>query len=210
MSIAALNSSVLVLNKFYAAIHVVSARRAFALLYKNCAEVVDVEENRYNSYNFESWVELSQLRRQFAEHDDHRDWVNAVSFEIMVPRIVRLLFYDRLPPSDVKFNRRNIYARDENRCQYCGQKFSSSELSIDHVIPRSRGGKSTWRNVACSCLRCNVRKGGRPPDEAGMRLIRPPRKPRRSPLIKLELRSGRYHSWKRFLDAAYWNVELKE
>jgi len=127
-----------------------------------------------------------------------------------VPRIIRLLFYDRLPPGDVKFNRRNIYARDENRCQYCGRRFSSSELSIDHVTPRSQGGKSIWGNVVCACLRCNVRKGGRSLEQTGMRLVRLPRKPRRSPLIKLELRSRRYQSWKRFLDAAYWNVELQE
>ncbi len=210
MSAVALNSSVLVLNRFFSAVHVVSARRAFALLYKQTAEVVHVEENRYNSYDFESWVELSQMREQFRNDGDHHDWVRAVSFQIMVPRIIRLLVYDRLPPSEVKFNRQNIYARDENLCQYCGKLFPSSELSIDHVVPRSRGGKSTWRNVVCACLKCNVKKGGRLPQEAGLELIHRPRKPRRSPVIKLVLRSRRYQSWKRFLDAAYWTVELKE
>jgi 5-methylcytosine-specific restriction endonuclease McrA len=109
----------------------------------------------------------------------------------------------------VKFNRRNIFARDESRCQYCGKKFPMPELSLDHVIPRSRGGRTTWDNVVCSCTRCNARKGGRLPEEAGLRLTRKPVKPRRSPVIHLKLRQGKYQSWKQFLDTAYWSVELK-
>ena len=189
---SALNSSVLVLNRLYMAVHVVSARRAFSLLCKSMAEVVAVEEDRYNSYDFESWVEVSRARDRWK--DDGTEWVRGVSFEVMVPKVIRLLFYDRLPQTRVKFNRRNIFARDENRCQYCGKKFSTTELSLDHVIPRSRGGRSTWENMVCSCARCNARKGGRLPEEAGLSLIRKPVKPRRSPLIRLKLRSDKYQS----------------
>ena len=131
-------------------------------------------------------------------------------FEIAVPRILRLLVYDRLPQQTVKFNRRNIYARDRNRCQYCGRRFPTTELSLDHVVPRSIGGKTTWGNVVCCCVACNVRKGGRTPDRSGMKLIVKPIKPRRSPVLQLRLTSARYASWKQFLDAAYWNVELKD
>ena len=201
-----LESSVLVLNRHYMAVRVVGARRAFSLLFRELAEVVAYEEGTYANYDFQSWCEVSQFKRQF--EPDGYDWVAALNFHIAVPKIIRLLFYDRLPRSDVKFNRRNIFARDENRCQYCGKKFSTKELSLDHVIPRSLGGKSLWENVVCACVRCNVRKGGRTPDQAHMTLIRKPIKPRRNPLIHIHLGHQRYHSWTQFLDNAYWSVEL--
>ncbi|GAH58561.1 unnamed protein product [marine sediment metagenome] len=107
------------------AIRIVGAKRAFSLLCRELAEVVSLEEGRYSNYDFQDWCEVSQFRRQF-EPDGH-DWVATVNFHIAVPRIIRLLFYDRLPRTDVKFNRRNIYARDKNKCQYCGKRFSTSE-----------------------------------------------------------------------------------
>lgn len=206
--VSALDSNVLVLNKHYAAIHVISVRRAFTLLYGRLAEVITVEKDEYLSYDFESWRELSELRMQY-ERDRH-DWVHCIKFDIAVPRILRLLAYDRLPRQGVKFNRRNIYARDRNRCQYCGRRFATTELSLDHVIPRSQGGQANWENIVCCCVACNVRKGGRTPTQARMKLIVEPVKPRRSPIIQLRLTSEKYASWKQFLDTAYWNVELKD
>ncbi len=205
---SALNGHVLVLNKHYAAIHVITVRRAFSMLYRRLAEVVSLEEDQYLSYDFDSWREVSAFRARFQR--ERHEWVRCVRFEIAVPRIVRLLFYDRLPRQAVKFNRRNIYARDHNRCQYCGRRFPTSELSLDHVVPRSMGGRTTWENVVCCCVACNIRKGGRTPEEAGMRLRSKPLKPRRSPVVQLRLSSARYASWKQFVDAAYWNVELKD
>jgi len=203
-----LQSSVLVLNRFFMAVHVVSARRAFSLLCKRAAEVVHVVDNRYDSFNFESWREISQYREFFPD-DGSGAWVHTVSFEIRVPEVIRLMTYDRLPRQTVKLNRRNLFARDDNRCQYCGKRYSTSELSLDHVMPRSRNGKTSWTNLVCACTTCNKRKGGRTPREAHMKLIRQPAKPRRSPIIRMKLRSGKYGSWKTFLDNAYWSVELK-
>ncbi len=201
------------LNAHYVALRVIDVRRAFALLFKRdqrdepVAEVVNVEDGRYVSYNFQDWCELSEFKREFAPAE--HDWVRTIRFDIAVPRIIRVLRFNRLPRHDVKFNRRNIYARDMSRCQYCGKKFNSSELSLDHIVPRSRGGVTTWENVVCACLKCNVRKGGRTPGEAGMKLVKPPSKPRFSPVLHLALSSSKYHSWKQFLDNAYWNVELR-
>lgn len=202
-----LDSSVLVLNKLFVAVHIVSVRRAFTLLCKEMAEVVSIEDGQWYSYNFESWRDVSELRKEFKE--PHDDWVRTVSFEIQVPRIIRLLQYDRLPKQSVKFNRRNIFARDSNRCQYCGKRFSTSELTLDHVVPRAQGGKATWNNIVCACMDCNVRKGGRTPTQANMKLIREPIKPKTSPLVTIKLGSQKYQSWKTFLDNAYWSVELK-
>ena len=107
----------------------------------------------------------------------------------------------------MKFSRHNIYVRDGNRCQYCGRRFPTSELSLDHVVPLSRGGPSTWENVVCACLPCNVRKGNKLLDEAGLTLRKAPVKPKASPLGLLA--PQRIHpSWRNFLDVAYWNVEL--
>jgi 5-methylcytosine-specific restriction endonuclease McrA len=205
---SALDASVLVLNKLFMAIHIVSVRRAFTLLCKDIAEVVSMEGGQFATYDFATWRELSEYRaRNFREEDD--DWVRTVSSEIQAPRVIRLLSYDKLPRQTVKFNRRNIFARDNNQCQYCGKKYPTSELSLDHVVPRSRGGRSTWENIVCACVGCNVKKGGRTPKEAHMSLIRKPEKPKRSPLLNLKLTHRKYQSWKTFLDTAYWSVELK-
>ncbi len=206
-SVSGLSCNVLVLNRLYMALRVVSARRAFSLLCRNLAEVISVENGAYYAYNIDSWTEISQLKAQF-ERENH-DFVRTVRYEIAVPRIIRLLGYDRLPRQDVKLNRRNIYARDHNVCQYCGKRFPTTELSLDHVIPRSMGGKTVWENLVCACVYCNARKGGRAPREAGLHLARPPRKPQRNPVINVRLGSDKYASWKHFLDHAYWSVELK-
>jgi 5-methylcytosine-specific restriction endonuclease McrA len=203
----ALDASVLVLNRSYMAVHVISVRRAFCLLFKELAEVITVDDGRYASFNFASWREVSEARALYKEPDD--DFIRTVQFEIQVPRIIRLLTYERVPRQKVKFNRKNLFARDGNRCQYCGKKFPTTELSLDHLVPRSRGGRATWDNIVCACLRCNVRKGGRTPREAGMRLIREPVEPKTSPVLTLKLSHRKYRSWKAFLDNAYWSVELE-
>src|SRR4051794_27951935 len=195
MSLAAspgLDASVLVLNKLYMAVHVISARRAFCLLFKELAEVVTLDDGHYQSYDFHSWREVSAARSRFKDPDD--DFVRTVHYEIQVPRVIRLLGYDRLPRQKVKFNRRNLFARDNNRCQYCGKRFATSELSLDHVVPRSRGGPATWENIVCACLKCNVKKGGRTPREASMSLIREPVRPKTSPVLGLKLSHRKYES----------------
>lgn len=202
-----LGAKVLVLNRHYMATRVVSAKRAFVLLAREAAEVIHADDGSYANYDFATWAELSELRKQF-EPDQH-DWVRTVRFDIAVPRIIRLISCDKLPAQRVKLNRRNLFARDHNCCQYCGARFPTSELSIDHVVPRSQDGPDTWENLVCACVRCNSRKGGRTPDQARMKLIRKPVRPKRNPLISIKLSSDKYASWKAFLDDAYWSVELR-
>lgn len=196
----ALSSSVLVLNRYFLAVHVVNVRRAFVLIYRECAEVVDIDGGHYATYDFPAWCEMSSFRA--AERRPHEDWVRAVQFEIQVPRIIRLLAYDRVPRKTLRFNRRNLLARDGHRCQYCGRAFPLSQLSIDHVNPRSRGGKTSWVNAVAACLTCNTRKGGRTPQEAHMRLMTDPAEPRINPLLTMNLNNPKYACWKTFLPAA--------
>jgi 5-methylcytosine-specific restriction endonuclease McrA len=206
-----LTSKVLVLNRHFVAVRVISAKRAFCMLCRELAEVIHVDHTeggtQYHSYDFASWAEAASYQSEF-ERDKH-DWVKTVRYEIAVPRIIRLLGYDRLPEQGVKLNRRNLFARDRNQCQYCGRHFPTADLSIDHVHPRSLGGKETWENLVCACIKCNARKGGRTPEQASIKLIRKPERPKRNPLITLRLGNAKYQSWKQFLDEAYWSVELR-
>ena len=203
-----LQEKVLVLNRLYTAVRVISARRAFTMLFKQAAEVIAVEDGQYVNYDFDSWAEIAALQREFEPYA--HAWVRTPRFAIAVPKIIRLLGYDRLPRQDVKLNRRNLYARDGNRCQYCGKQFPTRELTVDHVRPRVLGGQHTWGNLVCACVACNARKGGRTPQQAQIKLIRKPYKPRRNPVITLRLGDERYRSWKAFLDEAYWTVELRD
>jgi len=206
---SALNAHVLVLNRLWMAVRVTDARRAFSLLVRGMAEVIRVEDGSYTAYNFGSWADLSAERSRFVRERQHYEWVRTVRLELVVPKIVRLLGYDRLPRQEVKLNRRNIFARDGNHCQYCGKSFPTNELSLDHIVPRTKGGVSSWENLVCCCVACNARKGGRSPQQAHMTLVRKPVKPRRNPVITLRLGSDKYASWQPFLDNAYWSVELK-
>ncbi|MEM0914129.1 MAG: HNH endonuclease [Planctomycetota bacterium] len=206
---AALSSHVLVLNRMWMAIRVVDAKRAFSLLCRDLAEVIRVDDGSYTGHTFDSWADLATMRADYESLASHHDFVRTVRMRIAVPKVIRLLGYDRLPDQQVKLNRRNIFARDHNRCQYCGKHFPSSELSLDHVIPRSQGGGATWENLVCCCVGCNSKKGGRTPEEANMPLIRKPVRPKRNPVLNIRLGSDKYASWKAFLDNAYWSVELR-
>jgi 5-methylcytosine-specific restriction endonuclease McrA len=204
-----LGHSVLVLNRFYMAVHVVNVRRAIGLLFRDLAEVIHVEAGQYVNYDFVSWREISELKRVFEEQEPGADWLHAVNFAIQIPRVIRLLSYDKVPNHGLRFNRRNVFARDSNRCQYCGKTFPTSELSLDHIIPRSQGGMMCWENIVCCCVECNARKGGRTPREAGMKLVRKPVRPKQSPILTGKLNNPKYESWKAFLSEAYWSVDLK-
>ncbi len=197
-----LTTKVLVLNRSYFPVHVTSVRRAVCLLYQGIAKAVD---HQYRTFDFNSWSDLSS-----ALHDDTISLVDRV---IRVPRVILLIGYDRVPKRQVRFSRFNVFARDNNTCQYCGEKLPRSELNLDHVVPRSQGGLSTWENMVCSCFTCNRVKGGRMPEEAGMRLIRKPFRPEWTPFMLETFSFKRYHEWRPYLnmvDAAYWNTELLE
>ena len=201
-----LSSSVLVLNRLYMAVHVVSVRRAFGLLFRELAEVIHVEQGQYANYDFDSCAKSASCgrpSRTARRLDPLRE------FRDPGPAVIRLLTYDRLPKQAIRFNRRNILRGTETAANIAAGNFPLSELSLDHVNPRSRGGETTWENIVCSCVKCNVRKGGRTPQEAHMHLVKLPVKPKRSPLLSIKLGNPKYESWKSFLDNAYWSVDLK-
>lgn len=118
---------------------------------------------------------------------------------LLLPTVIRLRQFVRVPYRPLPLTRRNLFQRDGHRCQYCGSV--SERLSIDHVLPRSRGGTDTWENVTTACLTCNVRKGNRTPREAGMALLRPPHRPLSGPGFEATrlIRTGRHHEWTKYV-----------
>jgi len=205
MATNVLETNVLVLNKLWQVIDVCSVKRALCLLYLRHAQVVVKEGGSFYTFGFEDWRDFSQKNIQDG------NFINTISYRLKAPQVIILMLYDKLPPRRVKFTRKNIYRRDNNTCQYCGRKLRTEELNLDHVIPLSRGGKNTWENVVCSCISCNMRKGNRTLEEAGMKLIRKPKKPNWKTFIKSNFPANpNWKDWKEFLDMAYWNVELEE
>ena len=199
-----LEQQVLVLNRLWQAVNVCSVRRALTLLFQGQAQVVlNSGDGCFQTYNFREWRDISDA-------EPHPESIHTISFKIRVPRVILLLVFDQLPAKEVKFTRHNIFERDKNTCQYCGRIFERRDLNLDHVVPRDRGGPTTWENIVCSCIPCNTRKGNRTPQEAGIRLIRKPKRPKWRPFLHVQLGIPAHDQWRHFIDLAYWNVELGE
>jgi 5-methylcytosine-specific restriction endonuclease McrA len=171
-------------------------------LFEGRAQVVgETGDGAFQTYNFSQW-------HDFSRQSPHPESICTISFRIRVPRVILLVLFDRMPKKEVKFTRHNIFERDRNTCQYCGHIFDRKDLNLDHVVPRDRGGPTTWENIVCSCIPCNTRKANRTPTEAGMHLVKKPKRPKWRPFVQVNLTLQHHDSWKQFLDVAYWNVEL--
>jgi 5-methylcytosine-specific restriction endonuclease McrA len=213
-----LNKPTLVLNRVWQPIGVASVARSLTLVAADRARVVDPTD--YQQYAWSDWAKL------IPKTDE--PFVQAVRFRLRVPEVIVLTAYDRVPATAVTFSRRNIFKRDHFTCQYCNrqgrsvgvehrvaatgngsrrERLALEDLTIDHVIPRSRGGTSTWENCVLACLDCNARKANRTPDEDHMPLRKPPVRPTWRPLYARH--DARIESWSKFLSEAYWEVRLE-
>jgi 5-methylcytosine-specific restriction endonuclease McrA len=201
---------VLILNKMWTAVQVASLQRAMRLLANDeatdepKARIIDAET--FQPYTWEDWAKMRPA--------DGEDAIQGYSNRYRIPELILLSDYDKTPYHRVRFSRRTIYRRDNFTCQYCGSRPGSEELNIDHVNPRAQGGESTWENCVLSCMKCNTRKADRTPEQAKMKLLRLPKKPRFS-LFKGEVKHVP-ESWKTFIpfdqlvSEAYWDVELEK
>ena len=174
------------------------------LLVKEHARAVDEE---YRTYDFDEWKDLSQTME-----GDPKGFINTVNFKIAVPEVIQLTKYDELPQQEVKFTRKNIFKLYNHKCCYCGNRFKIDELTWDHVLPRSKGGKTNWKNIVAACYSCNSKKDNRTPKEAKMKMHYRPEKPKWRPsyMIKIDTGIKIRKSWPRFIDKMYWNVELEQ
>jgi 5-methylcytosine-specific restriction endonuclease McrA len=202
-----LDSKVLVLNRSWMPVNIVNGFEAVCKLFCDKARVVG---EGYTQYNLDEWVEnwrdASKLAHLAAEKR-----INCVSFMIPVPEVIVLNSYNGFLQQRAKLSRAAIFSRDEHRCQYCGKKHTPKQLNIDHVVPRSRGGGSTWKNLVLSCIPCNTRKGSRTPEEARMQLLRKPFEPHWTQVARRRFHGSNVpKSWEDFLGKMYWNVSLDD
>ena len=175
---AALHTRTLLLSREYAPVKVISWQRALTLLTLGKVEVLE-------------------------EYDG---FVRSPTIVIKIPAVVRLLRAFKKFRHPVKFSRANIYGRDGYRCQYCGTKRRIADLSFDHVVPRAQGGKTVWTNIVTACEACNLRKGGRTPEQAGVRLLRKPVQPTAVPSVTIRLAARPVpEAWRDYL---YWTGSL--
>lgn len=193
---AVLSRATLVLNRNWQPVGVASVARSLTLVAAERARIVDPSD--YQQYSWSDWSRLIP--------SDGEPFLQAVKFRLRVPEIIALTDYDRVPVSIVTFSRRNLFKRDHFMCQYCGERPGSEALTIDHVLPRSRGGKSNWENCVLACLDCNGRKANRTPEEARMPLLKRPVRPKWQPLYARH--DVRIESWAKFVSEAYWTIEL--
>jgi len=182
-----LERATLVLNRSWRPVHVTTVRRALCMVFREAARIV--EPQTLSTYTFEEWVE--------APIADDTLVIRSPSVHLAVPEVVLLTDYDRVPCHEAPFTRRNLFLRDDFTCQYCGNRCNSDRLSVDHVQPRSRGGRTSWENCVLACVGCNAKKADRTLKEAGFRLLRPPVRPRWTPYLNLRP-SQRMDSWSRF------------
>ena len=154
----------LVLNRNWQPVNVATVARALVLLWNESARVVDPAD-----YQLYTWADWSRLAPRADE-----PVIRTIRHRLRVPEVIALTAYDRLPTAAVTFSRRNIFKRDHFTCQYCAVQPGPEELTIDHVLPRSQGGTSTWENCVLSCIECNKKKADRTPEQAGIRLRKPP------------------------------------
>lgn len=176
----------LVLSASYEPVQRISWQRAVTLMFSGKVEVVEEYEDRT---------------------------VRSVTFEIRMPSVVRFLRRLRFRHRKPRFTRDNLLSRDGHRCQYCARGVSRAEATYDHVLPRAQGGRTTWENVVIACVRCNQKKGGRTPEQAGMKLLSVPKRPHHLPdpiRVTLAYQKGMPPSWRAWLlDLTYWHGELE-
>jgi len=202
-----LEKPVLVLNKNWTVIGTTPLYKAINLLLttdkegKKKAHIIDEE------YVPRTWEQWSEIR---PKNDD--DSIRTPNSVFKIPEIIKLSKYGKMPRESVIFSRHNIFRRDDYKCQYCGVRPGSEELTIDHIIPKCKGGKTTWENCVLACTRCNSIKGDFELEKVknskfprGMKLLREPFKPKVKDFKMVIM----YESWKAFLDGMYWNCELE-
>lgn len=194
----ALNHRVLVLNRLWQPVNIVTLPRAFGLLFQEHAKVIHSEADNFRVMSGEEWLEFSIAHPPPREEQA----IHTVRLAIRKPNVLLLSYFDKMPVQEVKFNRQNLFERDNHTCQYCGRAYSPRDLNLDHVIPRDRGGKTSWENIATSCKRCNSRKANRLPHEAGMKLLRKPTKPSWRPFVTVTPGMAVDESWAQFLQTA--------
>lgn len=191
----------LVLNRRWTPIRTAPVQEAIGLVAKGTAMIIEPES--FETHDLLSWNDVSRARVRLGEA-----LIRSPRLALVPPEVILLKTYDGEGGRAVVFSRKNLFKRDRYTCQYCGLQPGPEELTVDHVVPRSRGGTSTWENCVLACVECNKRKADRTPAQAGLKMRKTPRKPSWKALVQVPARDRR-ESWDKFLSRAYWEVELE-
>lgn len=187
---------VLVLNRLWQPVNIVGVERAFSLLLQDHAQVIYTGDENFRLMDSVAWLTLS---KEFLP-EDNEVYIQTVCLRIRLPKVLLLRNYDKLPTQEIKFTRDNLFERDDYRCQYCGNHFDVVHLNMDHVIPRDRGGRTSWENIVTSCIKCNTRKANRLPHQANMHLIRKPERPKWRPFVSSLIGQNYDSDWDHFIN----------
>jgi 5-methylcytosine-specific restriction endonuclease McrA len=191
------------LNKNFYAVHIAGAREVLSMLYTGEAEAVD---DNCRCYDFKDWAELSSIMLE-----NRNGFVNTVTMRVAIPDVIRLARYAKVPRRAVKFSRSNIFSHYKRKCCYCAVVVRSEEATWDHVVPRSKGGSTSWENIVLACKVCNARKADKTPAEAGMTLLVTPSRPewKGARTVTVAAPAPIPVAWQAFVDRAYWDSELE-
>lgn len=204
MTVALAQRDVLVLNKFWSAIQICSLEHAIGLLFKEegpgqpKARIVDPSAD-FATYTWDDWAKLRPVEGE--------DVIQTAHEAYRIPDVILLTGFKEIPGHKMRFSRRALFQRDHWQCQYCGKQCRADDVTLDHVLPRAQGGKTTWENIACACVVCNSLKADKTPEQAGMKLRRTPKKPMLGFLPRRKRVQPK--NWEHFLSEAYWEVELE-
>jgi len=218
MTAAVITGRTLVLNKSWMPVNIISVTDAVEKVCAGRAVFLDVET--FQTYDFESWVvnwdDAIRAARIEAEKVIHSTSVGLFKPEVIVCTEYKGIGY-KTGKRRPKFSRTNLYRRDRNQCQYCGKKGKTEDMTMDHVVPKEKGGEATWQNIVLACIPCNQRKKNRTPEQAKMKLLREPRQPKvgklkLNPMERLQRKIGKNapKTWEQFLGKMYWNIELQD
>lgn len=191
----------LVLNKRWAPIQLATVQDAITLVAKGHAKII--EPGTFAVHDLDSWNDVSRAQVKFGDA-----MIRSCRLALVPPEVIMLTLYEGVGQRSVIFNRKNVFKRDKYTCQYCGKQPGPEELTIDHVVPRSKGGTSTWENSVLACVECNKVKADRSLAESGMKLRKIPKKPSWKQLTHIDP-SVRKESWNAFLSRVYWEIELE-
>jgi len=180
----------LVLNKHWIPVNVVGVEKAFKLLFTGRASCLNYET--FLHHDLDSWIDISEKLSL--------PKIKMSRMTIAIPELLLLDDYSGIPHRRVTYSKRNVIFRDKFICQYCGKRCSDKEVTVDHVLPKCKGGKSAWDNIVTACLSCNQKKNDKTVEQAGMYPLKTPREPRgTNPLFCLSKTDSMKESWKKFL-----------
>jgi 5-methylcytosine-specific restriction endonuclease McrA len=203
MTVPVLSMPVLTLNRHWVPIRTTSVQEAIGLVCKGAAKIIEPET--YEVHDIFTWNDASQLKLKM---QNVPILIRSTTLSFIPPEVILLTGYEGVGQRNVVCSRRNLFKRDKYTCQYCGIQPGPEELTIDHIVPRSRGGVTSFENCVLACIECNKRKADQTVEAAGLKLRKVPKKPSWKIFAQVP-QNVRRGSWERFLDKAYWDIELE-